>query len=223
MRKQKRIVCFWITIIVTTTFLMSAMPMYVWAMTSSELTDEQFLEVVSHKAFNYFWDHQDLRTGLFQFSSRWGDYASTGVTGFGLAALVIGAERGWVSKREAEDRALLAIDAFYDDPNDPNDTYVGDISGFFHGLYTWDPKPLMPYSISSLDTALLVAGALTAGEYFGGEIEYKAKRIYGRVGWRRLLEADPQSEIICCFIKAVIQHPQGNVGNIGVSTATKYC
>jgi len=37
--------------------------------------------------------------------------------------------------------------------------------------------------VSIIDTAIALCGALTAGEYFGGEVKQKAEQLYKRVNW----------------------------------------
>ena len=44
--------------------------------------------------------------------------------------------------------------------------------------------------VSTIDTAILVAGALTAGEYFGGEGKTKAEQLYSNVDWTAFLDTD---------------------------------
>ncbi|MDQ3746244.1 MAG: hypothetical protein M3444_17870, partial [Acidobacteriota bacterium] len=68
--------------------------------------DEAFLEDLSRRAFQYFVDHADARTGLVLDRARATgeapppghpshNIASSAATGFGLTALCIGASRGW--------------------------------------------------------------------------------------------------------------------------------
>ncbi len=71
--------------------------------------DRAFLEDLEHRAFLYFWEQADLGTGLVldranhdggraKGPSR--DIASIAATGFGLTAICIGAEHGWVPARK---------------------------------------------------------------------------------------------------------------------------
>src|SRR5882762_10271446 len=67
--------------------------------------DAAFLEDLSRRSFRYFWERADPRTGLVLDRARADgsihdeahrNIASIAATGFGLTALCIGAERGWV-------------------------------------------------------------------------------------------------------------------------------
>jgi hypothetical protein len=156
-----------------------------------KLTDEELLELISHKAFNFFWENQNPKTGLFADASGSGD-ASIASTGFGLTALCIGAERGWVDKNEAKNRALKCINTFIKNPNDPNNIIAEGKYGFFyHFLNPRTATRAGGCEVSTIDTALLLCGILTAGEYFGGEIKEAAENVYKTVEWDKLLDKTP--------------------------------
>ncbi len=159
-----------------------------------KLTDEELLELISRKAFDFFWENQDPKTGLFADASGGGD-ASIASTGFGLTALCIGAERGWVDKNEAKNRALKCINTFIKNPNDPNDIIAEGKYGFFyHFLYPENATRAGRCEVSTIDTALLLCGILTAGEYFGEEIKEASENVYKTVEWDKFLNTDPTSE-----------------------------
>ncbi|MFC2149315.1 glucoamylase family protein [Candidatus Auribacterota bacterium] len=56
--------------------------------------------------------------------------------------------------------------------------------GFFYHFLDYDTGARAGRSeISTVDTALLLCGLITAGEYFGGDIKRLAKRIYSDMNW----------------------------------------
>ena len=76
--------------------------------------DEALIEDLSRRAFQYFVDHADAHTGLVLDRARTSgepppaghpshQIASSAATGFGLTALCIGAERGWMARDEARE------------------------------------------------------------------------------------------------------------------------
>src|ERR1700684_693319 len=84
-------------------------------------TDRAFVEDLEHRSFAYFWEQADRGTGLVLDRARVDggrakgpsrDIASTAATGFGLTAICIGAERGWISKKDAADRVRATLDFF---------------------------------------------------------------------------------------------------------------
>jgi hypothetical protein len=76
--------------------------------------DKQFLEHLEKASFLFFWEQANPETGLVKDrcnvrASDNGMVASIAATGFGLTALCIGQENGWVSLRDARDRAIVSL------------------------------------------------------------------------------------------------------------------
>ncbi len=153
------------------------------------ITDDEFLDMIEKNAFDFFLDHQNLGTGLFSDTTGGGD-ASIASTGFGIAALCIGAERGWISKYDAQKRTMLALDAFLPKSEDGDSLAEGRYGFFYHFLDINTGKRAGKSEISTVDTAILVCGAITAGEYFGGDVRNKANKIYENVEWEKFLCLD---------------------------------
>ena len=79
---------------------------------------EDFLEDLQRRCFRYFLEHTDPNTGLtLDRATSDGDpytldqrpTANITVTGFGLAAFCIAAERGWIGRSEAADKVRIAL------------------------------------------------------------------------------------------------------------------
>jgi Uncharacterized protein conserved in bacteria len=153
------------------------------------ITDDEFLDMIERKAFDFFMEHQNLGTGLFSDTTGGGD-ASIASTGFGIAALCVGVERGWISKYDAQKRTMLALDAFLPKAGSEEAMAEGRYGFFYHFLNINTGKRAGKSEISTVDTAILVCGAITAGEYFGGIIKEKANKIYERVEWEKFLCKD---------------------------------
>src|SRR5579864_6139929 len=86
-------------------------------------TDDEFLDDLSRRAFQYFWDQSDPHTGLiFDRARSSGDrvagastnVASIAATGFGLSALAIASERKWIRERDAVERARKTLRFLFD-------------------------------------------------------------------------------------------------------------
>lgn len=153
------------------------------------ITDDEFLNLIEKKAFEFFRDHQDPDTGLFADTSGGGD-ASIASTGIGLAALCIGAERGWLDKEEAKKRVIKTLDTFLPQAGAEMPAAEGRFGFFYHFLNKHTAKRAGKSEISTVDTAILVCGAITAGEYFGAEVKQKAEEIYNRVQWGEFLSKE---------------------------------
>jgi hypothetical protein len=153
--------------------------------------DSQFLEDVSRRSFRYFWELTDPDTGMTRgrcradgtpYEANRRDIGSIAVTGFGLAGLCIAAERGWVRHDDAQKRARNALRFFADHAPQEH-------GWFFHwmNVKTGERTGIFQNSekkseISSIDTALLVAGILTVRSYFRNDKEIRrlATLIYGK-------------------------------------------
>lgn len=143
---------------------------------------EELLERESRASFDFFWGEANADAG----SAGYGliadrapgnpGLASVASTGFGLTALPIGAERRWIGRDEARERALGTID-----------TLLGRAAkehGFlYHFLNQADGSRAPGSEVSIIDTAIAVNGALVAGVYFGGEVEAKARALAEQVEW----------------------------------------
>ncbi|MFD2615409.1 glucoamylase family protein [Paenibacillus gansuensis] len=143
---------------------------------------ESMLERESRASFDFFWNEANREKG----SKGYGLVAdrapgnpglsSVASTGFGLSALVIGAERGWVSRKEAEERALGTMRTLLD--------HAAKEHGFlYHFLNLADGTRAPGSEVSVIDTAIALNGAITAGSYFGGEVQKAAEALAGQVEW----------------------------------------
>jgi hypothetical protein len=164
--------------------------------------DDQFLDDLSRRAFQYFWEHTDPDTGMTRgrakadgapYDSNRRDIGSIAVTGFGLTALCIGAKRGWVKGDEASMRVRNALRFFADHAPQEH-------GWFFHwmNVKTGERTGVLQNSekkseLSSIDTALLMGGVLTARQYFkkDSEIDRLATRISERIDFQWMLNSHP--------------------------------
>ena len=104
------------------------------------------------------------------------EIASIASVGYGLAALIIGVKRKWISYNKAYERASKTLDTFLKNVDGEN--------GFFYHFINIDTgKREWNCEISIIDTAIFICGALTAGEFFGGEIKEKAEVLYKNINW----------------------------------------
>ena len=159
--------------------------------TAPGTTDAAFLDTLSHRTFQWFWDLSDPRTGLTP--DRWPtrSFASVAAVGFALTAYPIGAERGWVPREAAASRALATLLFFWGARQDTAAQGATGYRGFFYHFL--DPATGVRFEnveLSTVDTALLLAGALFCQSYFDrpnareDSIQAVAESVYARVDWR---------------------------------------
>jgi hypothetical protein len=151
---------------------------------------------MSKRAFRYFWDQADPHTGLVMDrvwangaprSDRSRDVASMASTGFALTALCIAYQRGWGDVNSIRNRVLLTLRHLaYEQQH-----YFG---WFYHFVNRKSGERAWDCELSSIDTALLLAGVITAQQCFieDGDIPDLAQDIYDRVDFRWMLEPSSQ-------------------------------
>jgi hypothetical protein len=158
-------------------------------------SDEAFLEDMSRRAFRYFREQADAATGLVRDRARTDgsphdethrDVASIAATGFGLTALCVAAERRWIAPREARERVRATLRFFATRATHEH-------GWFYHWMDAATGARRWQSEISSIDTALLLAGALTARQKFrdDAEIVRLATAIYERVDFPWMLNNHP--------------------------------
>lgn len=164
---------------------------------SSPLTaqDHAFLDDLQHRSFQYFWEQADPNTGLVPDRARTDGSAldenhrnvgSIAATGFGLTAICIAVERGWLSLDHAQARTRNTLRFFAGQAYQQH-------GWFYHWIDTKTGERRWNSEISSIDTALLLGGVLTARQYFRNDLEIRrlATRIYERVDFRWMLNGHP--------------------------------
>jgi hypothetical protein len=157
--------------------------------------NDAFLDDLQQRSFRYFWEQADPNTGLVPDRARVDgstlpathkDVASIAATGFGLTALCIAADRNWIDQAQARERARNTLRFF--------DARAFQQHGWFYhwmdaktGARRWNSE------VSSIDTALLLAGVLTVRQCFRDDVEIvrRAQHIYQRVDFRWMLNGDP--------------------------------
>jgi hypothetical protein len=174
------------------------------------LVDRDFsgdlLELIQRQAFLYFWENRHPDTGFVRdravdsFYDR--DVTSIAALGFELGAFAIGAEEGWVSRAEAAQATHQVLGSLLALPQGRAVTSTAGYQGFFYHLLEIDTGRRVDSSeLSSVDTALLMAGALFARGYYTESnvtetaIRDMASQLYERVEWDWMLrtEAEPAS------------------------------
>lgn len=156
--------------------------------------DEQFLEDLERRSFLYLWEQGDPKTGLVLDRTRTDGsvpdenhrgITSIAATGFALTGLCIAVDRGWKTAAEARERARNTLRFFAEDAFEQH-------GWFYHWLDAKTGERRWRSEISSIDTALLVAGVLTVKQCFRDdpEIVGHATKIYERIDFPWMLNGD---------------------------------
>ncbi|MFW6119503.1 MAG: glucoamylase family protein [Petrotogales bacterium] len=148
----------------------------------TKLNDDELLSELQRKTFNFFWNEINPENGLIKDRSTDDSPCSIASVGFGLSAIPVAIENGWIDKEEGYDRALLTLKTF------ANGGVEGKNGFFYHFVNMKTGKRALSSEISSIDTTLFIAGALTTAEYFKGtEVETLATQLYEEVDWEWML------------------------------------
>jgi len=157
-------------------------------------SDDAFLEDLSHRAFLFFWEHSDPETGLVLdrvrndgtiVPGRNLEVASTALTGFGLTAMCIAADRQWVDPNQIRERIRSTLRYFTHKQEHVRGWYYHFVNRK-NGDRVWNSE------ISTIDTAMFLAGVLTAQGYYADDpaIFHLASLLYRRVDFEWLLNRE---------------------------------
>ena len=127
--------------------------------------NEELLTKVQEQTFRYFWEGAEPNSGMARERTSSGTTVTTGGTGFGVMAMTVAAERGFITRGEACERVQRIV------------TFLSEKATSYHGAFShWiygDTGRTRPFSADDdgadlVETALLFQGLLTARAYFDG-------------------------------------------------------
>ncbi|MGZ8829483.1 MAG: glucoamylase family protein [Thermoanaerobaculia bacterium] len=156
------------------------------------------LDDLERRTFDFFWQTANPQNGLVP--DRWPtpSFSSIAAVGFGLTAYGIGAERGYVTREEAAQRVLTTLQFFLKAPAGPEAAGKSGYKGFFyHFLDMQTGARFKDVELSTIDTTLLLAGALFCQSYFDRDnpaeiaIRDAAEQLYRNADWTFFLARPP--------------------------------
>ncbi|HEX8255323.1 MAG TPA: glucoamylase family protein [Thermoanaerobaculia bacterium] len=162
------------------------------------LPADQLIEKIERDTFQWFWDTANPRNGLVP--DRWPtkSFSSIASVGFGLTAYGIGAERGWITREQAAERVLTTLRFFLNAKSGDAATGTSGYRGFYyHFLDMETGARFEKVELSTIDTSLMLAGALFCQSYFDRDnaneraIREAAEELYRRAEWTFFHERAP--------------------------------
>jgi hypothetical protein len=155
----------------------------------ADLPDDALLDRLQRGAFDYLTDYADPANGLVADTSRVGSPCSIAVVGFALSAYPVAVERAWMSRSAAAAQTLKTLQFFWNSPQSDRPDAAGHRGFYYHFLDMKSGRRVWQCELSLVDTALLLAGMLTAAGYFDGqgtesEIRALTDALYRRVDWQ---------------------------------------
>jgi hypothetical protein len=133
--------------------------------TTHIMTDEEFLDMTQRATFRYFWDYAHPVSGLARERLGSGETVTTGGSGFGIMALLVGVERGFTSRELAKKRMLKILNFL----TNKAQRFRGAFPHWLNGT-TGQVIPFSQYDDGGdlVETSFLIQGLLAARQYFNG-------------------------------------------------------
>jgi hypothetical protein len=146
--------------------------------TTRAFSDEELLSMVQEASFRYYWEGADPGSGMAHESIPGDDrIVATGASGFGIAALVVGADRGFITRQQAVERLTKIVGFLEHAPR-----FHGAWSHFMNGS-TGQVTPVFGAFDDGADlveTSFMMEGLLAARAYFHGTSP-EEKSLYERI------------------------------------------
>jgi hypothetical protein len=127
------------------------------------MTDDDFLTMVQRATFRYFYDYAHPVSGLARDRIGGGNTVTIGGSGFGVSALLVGIERGFISRSQGVERMLKILNFL----SNKADRFHGAFPHFLNGE-TGQVIPFSQYDDGGdlVETSFMIQGLLTARQYF---------------------------------------------------------
>lgn len=153
----------------------------------------ELLDLQRH-TFGYFVHEANPSNGLVRDNTRYGSPSSIAAVGLALACWPIAVERAIVTREEAIHRVRATLRFFDASPKGPEPDASGHRGFFYHFLEPSTGRRAHRCELSTMDSAILLAGALAAAEFFDrpdpaeSEIRGLAGSLYAAADWQWMLD-----------------------------------
>jgi hypothetical protein len=161
--------------------------------------ESAFVDTLEHDTFRWFWDFTGRDSVLTPDREPTRTFSSIAAIGFALTAYPIGAERGYVTRAAAARRAFATLEVLWHARQDSSVAQSSGYRGFYyHFLDSARGTRYKDVELSTIDTALLMAGVLFCGGYFDrrdlmeSRIRAVAESLYARVDWAWIQTRPPK-------------------------------
>jgi hypothetical protein len=149
------------------------------------ISDDELLTKVQQQTFKYFWDFAHPASGMARERNTSGNIVTSGGTGFGIMSLVVGMERGFITRQQGIERVDKIV------------TYLENADRF-HGVWShWldgNTGKVIPFSAKDdggdlVETSFLVQGLLTVRQYLkpadtiGNDLIKRITTLWEEVEW----------------------------------------
>jgi hypothetical protein len=152
---------------------------------------DERLHTLQRSTFRYFWKETNPANGLIPDNTLADDIpASIAGVGLALASYPVAAAHSFVSRAQAAERTLATLRFFWNAPQGPMPDATGHRGFFYHFLDVSTGRRAWRSELSTIDSTILIAGALTAASYFDQSTDDEravrrlADSLYRRMDWQ---------------------------------------
>lgn len=145
---------------------------------------------LQRNTFDYFWKETNPENGLLADNTSGDAPASIAAVGHALAAYVVGVENSYVTRPDAIARTLTTLRFFWNSPQGKDRDATGYKGFYYHFLDMKTGRRVWQCELSTIDTVILLMGALTTAAYYDREtndereLRELADALYRRVDWQ---------------------------------------
>ena len=151
-----------------------------------EIPDDDLFDLIQQQTFAYFWDFAHPVSGLARERNTSGETVTIGGSGFGVMALLVGMERGFITREEGVNRLLTIVNFLLTQA----DRFHGAWSHWLNGT----SGKVRPFSTKDdggdlVETSFMIQGLLTARQYLNDQVSLEAEiiskinRLWNDVEW----------------------------------------
>jgi hypothetical protein len=145
---------------------------------TKELSDDELLNMLQEACFRYYWEGAHPAAGMTLENIPGDDrIVATGASGFGIMALIVGVDRGFITREQGIERLTKILDFLEKVPR-----YHGAWAHFLNGDTAQSMLVFGMYDNGGdlVETSFLMEGLLAARQYFKGSSEAETS-IYQRI------------------------------------------
>jgi hypothetical protein len=159
-----------------------------------QATDPQLLDNLRRKIVAYYQDEVSPQTGLIADKTQPGSASSIAAVGMGLSVYTVAVERGIISRAEGVNKTLRILRFLHSSHQGPDPDATGYKGFYYHFLDMHTGRRAYQCEVSTIDTAIMMAGILTAANYFTAknadesDLRKLAEILYRRVDWQWALD-----------------------------------
>jgi hypothetical protein len=159
---------------------------------SVTLSDEELLDLVQAQTFKYFWDLAHPASGMAlersdkeAYGGEGWDIVTSGGSGFGIMAIIVGVERNFITRTEAVERLHIVADFLQN-----GDRFHGAFPHWYYGS-TGRVRPFFTEDNGGdlVETSFMIQGLLSARQYFNqntdaeSTLRDKINQLWHEVEW----------------------------------------